>query len=322
MILAVATPTLAQDIGTPDPEALKGLYPGKTYSPYAQRSFPSQVYWGDTHLHTSNSPDASLFGNNLPLEDAYRASRGEEVVSSTGLPFKLGRPLDWLVIADHAEYMGFGPAVRNGAPNVLADPKGREWYKAMQKGGQAGALAVMDFVYNFTKGTLPPKLTKDYSAGSPIYASVWDDIAETADRYNEPGKFTTFIGFEWSSIPDGNNLHRVVVFRDGAERARQVVPISALPPPAGSTNPRDLWKWMQAYEDKTGGQIFALAHNGNLSNGWMFPLDKTLTAGTIDDDYILQRAKWEPLYEVTQITGDGEAHPFLSPDDEFVDYEN
>jgi len=322
LILAVATPTLAQDIGTPDPEALKGLYPGKTYSPYAQRSFPSQVYWGDTHLHTSNSPDASLFGNNLPLEDAYRASRGEEVVSSTGLPFKLGRPLDWLVIADHAEYMGFGPAVRNGAPNVLADPKGREWYKAMQKGGQAGALAVMDFVYNFTKGTLPPKLTKDYSAGSPIYASVWDDIAETADRYNEPGKFTTFIGFEWSSIPDGNNLHRVVVFRDGAERARQVVPISALPPPAGSTNPRDLWKWMQAYEDKTGGQIFALAHNGNLSNGWMFPLDKTLTAGTIDDDYILQRAKWELLYEVTQIKGDGEAHPFLSPDDEFADYEN
>ena len=282
--LILSVPGLAQDIGTPDPDVVKGLYPGKTYSPYAQRSFPSHVYWGDSHLHTSNSPDASLFGNNLPLEDAYRASRGEEVVSSTGLPFKLGRPLDWLVIADHAEYMGFGPAVRNGAPNVLADPKGREWYKAMQKGGQAGALAVMDFVYNFTKGTLPPKLTKDYSAGSPIYASVWDDIAETADRYNDPGKFTTFIGFEWSSIPDGNNLHRVVVFRDGAERARQVVPISALPPPAGSTNPRDLWKWMQAYEDRTGGQICALAHNGNLSNGWMFPLDETLTAGNIDDD--------------------------------------
>ena len=322
LMLAVATPALAQDIGSPSPEAIKGLYPGKTYSPYAQRSFPSHVYWGDSHLHTSNSPDASLFGNNLPLEDAYRASRGEEVVSSTGLPFKLGRPLDWLVIADHAEYMGFGPAVRNGAPNVLADPKGREWYEAMQKGGQAGALAVMDFVYNFTKGTLPPKLTKDYSAGSPVYAAVWDDIAETADRYNDPGKFTTFIGFEWSSIPDGNNLHRVIVFRDGAERARQMVPISALPPPAGSTNPRDLWKWMQAYEDKTGGQVFALAHNGNLSNGWMFPLDKTLTAGTIDEAYILQRTKWEPLYEITQIKGDGEAHPFLSPDDEFADYEN
>ena len=322
LTLAVATPTLAQDIGSPSPEAIKGLYPGKTYSPYAQRSFPSRVYWGDTHLHTSNSPDASLFGNNLPLEDAYRASRGEEVTSATGLPFKLGRPLDWLVIADHAEYMGFGPAVRNGAPNVLADPKGREWYKAMQKGGQAGALAVMDFVYNFTKGTLPLQFVKDYSAGSPIYASIWDNVAETADRYNEPGRFTAFIGFEWSSIPDGKNLHRVIVFRDDAKRARQVVPISAVPSPFGSTNPRDLWKWMQAYEDKTGGQVFALAHNGNLSNGWMFPLDKTLTAGVIDDAYIRQRAKWEPLYEVTQIKGDGEAHPFLSPDDEFADYEN
>ena len=165
----------------------------------------------------------------------------------------------------------------------------------MQKGGQAGALAVQDFVYNFTKGTLPPKLTKDYSAGSPVYASVWDDVAETADRYNDPGKFTAFIGFEWSSIPDGKNLHRVIVLRDGAERARQVVPISALPPPAGSTNPRDLWQWMQAYEDKTGGHVFAIAHNGNLSNGWMFPLDKTLTAGRIDKAYIQTRARWEPL---------------------------
>jgi len=323
-ITALSLPgvVLAQDIGIPDPEFIQGLYPGRTYSPYAQRSFPNQLYWGETHLHTANSPDASLFGNTLGLEEAYRAARGEEVTSATGLPFKLSRPLDFLVIADHAEYLGFGPAVRNGAPNVLADPKGREWYEAMQRGGQEGALAVMDFVYNFTQGTLPPKLTEDYSAGSPIYASVWDDIAETADLYNEPGKFTAFIGFEWSSIPNGNNLHRVVVLRDGAARARLVVPISALPPPAGSTNPRDLWRWMQAYEDKTGGQVFAIAHNGNLSNGWMFPLDETLTAGTIDEDYIQQRSRWEPLYEVTQIKGDSEAHPFLSPGDEFADYEN
>jgi hypothetical protein len=313
---------LAQDAGTPDPKVLEGLYPGRTYSPYAQRSFPSRVYWGETHLHTSNSPDASLFGNNLSLEDAYRACRGEEVTSSTGLPFKLGRPLDWIVVADHAELIGFGPDVRKGAPNVLAVPKGREWYEGLQKGGQAGAAAAIDLVANFTKGTLPPQFVKDYSAGSPVYASVWDNIAKTADRFYEPGKFTTFIGFEWSSIPDGKNLHRVIVLRDGAERATQVVPISAMPAPFGSTNPRDLWKWMQAYEDKTGGQVFALAHNGNLSNGWMFPLDKTLTAGAIDDAYIQQRAKWEPLYEVTQIKGDGETHPYLSPDDEFADYEN
>ena len=189
-ILILTIPSLAQDIGSPGPEAVKKLYPGKTFSPFAQSSFPSNAYWGDTHLHTSNSLDASLFGNNLPLEDAYRASRGDEVMSATGLPFKLSRPLDWIVIADHAEYLGFGPAVRNGAPNIPADPKGREWYDQMQKGGEEGALAVQDFVYNFTKGTLPPNLTKDYSAGSPVYAAVWDDIAKTADRYNEPGKFT------------------------------------------------------------------------------------------------------------------------------------
>ena len=317
-----ANTALAQDAGQPPPEVLERLYPGRTYSPYAERSFPSRVYWGDTHLHTANSPDASLFGNTLGLDEAYRAARGEQVTSATGLPFRLARPLDWLVIADHAEFMGFGPAVRLGAPNVLADPKGLEWYEGMQQGGQAGAAAVVDFVYNFTQGTLPPALIKDYSAGSPIYASVWDDIAKTADSYNEPGRFTAFIGFEWSSIPDGNNLHRVVVLRDGAERAHVVVPLSALPPPAGSTNPRDLWRWMQTYEDKTGGQVLAIAHNGNLSNGWMFPLDETLTAGTIDADYIQQRSRWEPLYEVTQIKGDGEAHPFLSPDDEFADYEN
>jgi hypothetical protein len=321
-VLTLPGMALSSDIGSPDPEVIKGLYPGKAYSPYAQRSFPSNVFWGETHLHTANSPDASLFGNTLGLEESYRACRGEEVTSATGLPFKMGRPLDWVVITDHAEFMGFGPDVRKGAPNILKVPKGREWYEGMQKGGQEGAKATLDFVYHFTEGLTPPEFIKDYSAGSPIYATVWEGVAKTADRYNEPGKFTAFIGFEWSSIPKGNNLHRCIVLRDDASRATQVVPFSALPPPAGSENPRDLWKWMQAYEDKTGGQVFALAHNGNLSNGWMFPIDKTLTAGTIDKAYVEQIAKWEPLYEITQIKGDGEAHPFLSPDDEFADYEN
>ena len=323
-IAALALPgtVFAQDAGHPPAELLKGLYPGKTYSPYAQRSFPSNVYWGDSHLHTANSPDASLFGNSVSAEDAYRVCRGEEVRSSTGLPFKLGRPLDWVVIADHAELMGLGPDVRKGAPNILAVPKGREWYEAMLKGGEEGSRAGNDLAISLMNGTLPPEFVKNYSPGSAVYATVWDGVAKLADRYNEPGKFTAFIGFEWSCIPDGKNLHRVVVMRDDAQRTTQVVPITSLPAPFGSTNTRDLWKWMQAYEDKTGGQVFAAAHNGNVSNGWMFPLDQTLTAGTIDEDYIQQRAKWEPLYEVTQIKGDGESHPFLSPDDEFADYEN
>jgi hypothetical protein len=128
-ILILATPAMAQDIGTPDPDTIKGLYPGKAYSPYAQRSFPSRVYWGETHLHTGLSLDAGLFGNTLGHEEAYRFARGEEVTSATGLPVKLARPHDWLVITDHSDLMGFAFDVQKGAPNVLAQPKGREWYE-------------------------------------------------------------------------------------------------------------------------------------------------------------------------------------------------
>jgi Protein of unknown function (DUF3604) len=321
LTLVMAAPGLAfQDIGKPSPEAMKGLYPGKTYSPYAQRSFPSRVFWGETHLHTAVSLDAGLFGNTLGHEEAYRFARGEEVKSSTGLPVKLARPLDWLVITDHSDMMGFAPDVQRGAPNVLADPKGREWNEGFRKGGQHAASAAFDLITNFTQGTVPKKFLKDYSPGSPVYNKVWDNITRTADRYNEPGKFTALIGFEWTSIPKGNNLHRNVVLRDGGERARQVIPMTTQPP-LGSPDPLDLYKWLEDYEKKTGGQAFALAHNGNLSNGWMFPVKKTYFGGRVNKNYVELRAKWEPLYEVTQIKGDGEAHPVLSPNDEFADYE-
>jgi hypothetical protein len=148
---------------------------------------------------------------------------------------------------------------------------------------------------------------------------VWESIIETADRFNEPNRFTALIGFEWTSIPKGNNLHRNVVLRDDARRASQVVPMTTQPP-LGSTDPLDLYQWLEEYETNTGGQALALAHNGNLSNGWMFPVDKTYAGGRVNKEYVTLRAKWEPLYEVTQIKGDGEAHPALSPDDEFADY--
>jgi hypothetical protein len=309
-----------QDIGKPDPEAVKRLYPGKTYSPYAQRAFPSEVYWGDTHLHTALSPDAGLFGNTLGIDEAYRFARGEEVTSSTGLPAKIGRPLDWLVITDHTDMMGFGTDLKRGAPNILAVPKGREWVEGLQKGGKAGAAAALDLINTFSQLKVPKQLVKDYSPGSRIFAGVWDSIVDAAEKYNEPGRFTAFIGYEWTSVPQGNNLHRNVIFRDGGDRARQMMPMTTIRP-LGSTDPLDLYKWMENYEAKTGGKVFALAHNGNLSNGWMFPVDKTYAGGKVDKAYVQQRAKWEPLYEITQIKGDGEAHPYLSPDDEFADYE-
>jgi hypothetical protein len=311
---------LTQDIGTPDPEVLKNLYPGETYSPYAQRSFPSNVYWGETHLHTGLSLDAGLFGNILGHEDAYRFARGEEIKSSTGLPVKLSRPLDWIVITDHSDMMGIAFDIQKGSPNVLAVPKGKEWHEGFKKGGEAAGKAAFDLITHFAQMRVPEKLLNDYSPGSPIYNKVWDDITKTADRFNEPGRFTALIGFEWTSVPKGFNLHRNVILRDDGSRARQVIPLTTQPP-LGTQDPLDLYRWLEDYEAKTGGQALSLAHNGNLSNGWMFPMVDTYAGGKVDKNYVEQRAKWEPLYEVTQIKGDGEAHPLLSPEDEFADYE-
>ena len=310
---------LASDIGSPDLDTIKGLYPGKAYSPYAKRSFPSDVYWGETHLHTGLSLDAGLFGNTLGHEEAYRFARGEEVTSATGLPVRLSRPLDWLVITDHSDMMGFASDVQKGSPNIMAEPKGKEWHEGFMKGGEAAGKAAFDLITHFTQFKIPKQFLKDYSPGSPVYTKVWDSITDTADRFNEPGKFTALIGFEWTSIPKGNNLHRNVILRDDKYRARQVIPMTTVPP-LGSMDPLDLYQWLEDYEAKTGGQALALSHNGNLSNGWMFPTDKTYAGGKVDKNYVELRAKWEPLYEVTQIKGDGEAHPFLSPNDEFADY--
>jgi len=313
---------LASDAGSADsPDALvKGLYPGKGYSPYAQRNFPSNVYWGETHLHTGLSLDAGLFGNTLGHEEAYRLARGEEVTSSTGVQVKLGRPLDFLVITDHSDMMGIAADIQSGAPNIVAIPKGKEWHEGFKKGGKAAGEAAFDLIQNFSQMTLPEKMVRDYSPGSEVYDKLWYEIIDTADRFNDPGKFTALIGYEWTSVPKGFNLHRNVIFRDNGDRARQVIPLTTQPP-TGTTDPLDLYKWLADYEKKTGGQVFAISHNGNLSNGWMFPTEITYAGGKVDKNYVELRAKWEPLYEVTQIKGDGEAHPVLSPNDEFADYE-
>jgi len=311
---------LAQhDAGVPQLENIESLYPGKAYSPWAERSFPSQVYWGETHLHTGLSLDAGLFGNTTGHDLAYRLARGEEVTSSTGQPVKLSRPLDWLVITDHSDMMGIATDIQRGAPNILANAKGKEWAEGFAKGGQAAAEAAFDLIGNFSQGTIPEELLEQYSPGSTIYDGVWEKIIKTADSYNEPGRFTALIGFEWTSIPKGMNLHRNVILRDDSYRAGQVVPLTTQPP-VGSTDPLVLYQWLEDYEKNTGGRALALAHNGNLSNGWMFPVDKTYAGGRVNKEYVALRAKWEPLYEVTQIKGDGEAHPSLSPDDEFADY--
>ena len=304
----------------PAPDSLSGLYPGKAYSPYAQRSFPDKLLWGDTHLHTGLSMDAGLFGARLGLDDAYRFARGEEVIASSGQPAKLGRPLDWLVIADHSDGMGFFNDLAAGDPDILKFDQAKPWYEGLQAGGDASAAAALDLIGTFSQGKIDPEMMKEYSPGGRTYKTIWERVLASAERFNEPGRFTALIGFEWTSLVKGNNLHRNVIFRDGAEKAGQVVPYTTQAP-VGSTDPLDLYKWLENYEAKTGGNALALAHNGNLSNGIMFPVDAQYTGRAIDKTYVQQRAKWEPMYEATQIKGDGEAHPLLSPDDALADYE-
>ncbi len=318
LVLTAACPLAFSQVPPPaDPEAvLSDAYQGKSYSPYAGRGFPILPLWGDSHLHTALSMDAGAFGNRLGLRDAYRFALGQEVVSSTGIPVRLSRPLDWLVIADHSDNMGLFPDLVAGKPNILADPTGRDWYNRILAGDGVGVA--LELIGMFSQGNFPEGLT--YAPDSAPYKSVWADTVAAAEEFNDPGQFTAQIGYEWTSLVQGNNMHRVVIYRDGGDKAGQLVPYTTMAP-QGSADPRDLWKWLTSYEEQTGGDVLAIAHNGNLSNGIMFPLDAQWNGTPLDNSYLTQRATWEPLYEATQIKGDGETHPFLSPEDEFADYE-
>jgi len=315
-IVILAPPAFAQDAGTPDAGTLEGATPQRPYSPYAGGAIPTRVFWGETHLHTSFSMDAGAFGARLAPEDAYRFARGEEVTSSSGQRTKLSRPLDFLVVADHSDNMGFFPDLFAGAPHLLADPTGKRWYDLVQSG--SGGTAALEIIDNFSRGTFPEAIF--YTPDSKPYKDTWAKTIAAAEQYNDPGHFTAFIGYEWTSqVPPGNNLHRVVVYRDDASKASQTVPFTTYGA-SGSTNPEDLWTRLEAYEERTGGDVLAIAHNGNLSNGMMFPLINPVGNQPLTREYAERRARWERLYEVTQMKGDGEAHPFLSPNDEFADF--
>lgn len=299
-----ATPAVEPAVATPEPAQAA-----------AAQEFPERPLFGDTHLHTSYSFDAGTFGARLGPRDAYQFARGDEVTSSSGQKVKLSRPLDFLVVADHSDNMGLFPMMSSGSPQVMADPTGRRWHEMINKG--EGGKAAFEIIAMFGDGKFPPAL--QVAPGSPAYRDAWQATIKAAEEYNTPGKFTAFIGYEWTS-QGASNIHRNVIYRDGADLASQSLPFT-VDPPAGSANERDLWKWMQAYEDNTKGNVLAIAHNGNLSNGRMFPLIEYFTGKPIDRAYAEARNKWEHLYEVTQMKGDGETHPFLSPTDEFANFE-
>jgi hypothetical protein len=301
--------------GAADQATLEKVHSTKPiYSPYAGRNFPTRPLFGDTHLHTSFSMDAGAFGARLTPRDAYRFARGEEITSNSGQPVKLSRPLDFLVVSDHSDGFGFFPQLMSGDPKLLGTPQGRKWYDEIR--GGKGAEAAMDIIVSFGKGELPDGFPVP---GTTAYRNAWQETIDAAETYNDPKHFTAFIGYEWTSNTGGNNLHRNVIFRGNGAQASMVEPYTTMPP-LGSDNPENLWKWMAATEEKTGTEVLAIAHNGNLSNGVMFPVVEAF-GKKLDKNYVKTRARWERLYETTQTKGTGEAHPFLSPNDEFADFE-
>jgi hypothetical protein len=276
------------------------------YSPFIDESYPNRVFWGDTHLHTSYSTDAGMIGNVLGPDEAFRFARGEKVRASRGEFAQLVRPLDFLVVADHAENLGLAPMIAESNPALLANEWGRKLHDLVKNGDPMAAYVEWGAALN----ALTDPIDDD-----DLTRTVWNRIVDSAESFNQPGVFTALHGFEWSSGPNANNLHRVVMFRDDAENVEDLVPISAY----DSGDPEDLWDWMEAYERKTGGKVMAFAHNGNLSNGLMFD-DRRMNGDPLTAEYAKRRMRWEPVYEVTQMKGDGETHPTLSPNDEFADY--
>lgn len=277
--------------------------------------YPEQVFWGDTHLHTDNSIDAFGFGNRLDAEAALRFAKGEEVTATKGEKAKLSRPLDFLVIADHSDAVGATKALYE-APRIalLGNDFLLRWHDMMHESDEGSLRVTSELIDGAAAGTLPEGLFDPEESADRI-KSLWTEHGETLDEYNEPGKFTAFHGFEYTPMPGGDNLHRVVMFRDGADKTSTMLPFASF----DAGDPEQLWAYMAAYEKSTGGKVLAIPHNSNVSNGRMFAMNK-LDGSPIDEAYIKTRALREPIVEVTQIKGDSESHPFLSPNDEFASY--
>lgn len=285
--------------------------PPKSYSPTIHQTHPTQLLWGDTHLHTNLSVDAASGGNmRLGPSEAYRLARGETVTAHNGMAVRLNRPLDFLVAADHAETMGLFPGLAAADPLLLETEMGRRWHDMYLAGPEEAAKILVEFGGSLRDG--------EDLLDSPSYReSVWQRVTANADAYNEPGKFTAFIGYEWSSSRGGGNMHRIVIFADDAEHANQILPFSSF----DNDRPYELWRFLDRYEQSTGGQALAIPHNPDVSAGLMFATTDS-DGAEMTREYAQARSRWEPLTEVTQFKGDSETHPFVSPNDEFADYES
>ncbi|HSC08761.1 MAG TPA: DUF3604 domain-containing protein [Steroidobacteraceae bacterium] len=305
-ILAQSLPT---DLGEIQPANAQKFYKKAGYSPYAGKSYPERPYFGDEHVHTGWSADAGMVGATLTPEDAVRFARGDEVVATSGQPVKLGRPLDWIAVTDHSDGMGTIFGIKTGDPEMMKDATLKRWHDMLAAGPEQAHQATMELIAAQSNKKLPPLLMDP-----KFVKSSWEKSIAIMEKYNEPRRFTAFIAYEWTSnAGGGDNLHRNVIYRDGKDKADQVLPMTTFQ----SENPEDLWKWMAAYEKKTGGKVLAIPHNGNLSNGRMFALT-TYAGGPVTREWAAERARWEPLFEAIQMKGQSESHPSLSTTDEFA----
>ena len=294
-----------------------------TYSTGVGTDYPKQVFFGDLHLHSNISADAQSMGNLLLTSaDAYRFARGEQVMASNGLPARLKRPLDFLAVTDHAEFLGIYRMFNLQDPRLMATALGQAWRnkygdsitkETMEQGPivEGNANPIVEFVTSINH----PDPQRD-AYPTALKSAIWSDVARTADEFNNPGIFTAFSAYEWTAMYAGNNLHRCVILKDDADTVSQWIPYSA----QSSSNPEDLWAALLEYEETTGGEALSIPHNGNLSNGLMWD-NVTYDGDAINNDYAERRMRWEPIAEVTQIKGDSETHPTLSPDDPFADFE-
>ena len=304
LLLTSGAQLWAQD--TPGPSDRK-----VTYSPYPTQTYPNRVYFGDTHLHTSYSTDAGMVGATVGPEEAYRFARGEEVNSNNGAPVRLQRPLDFLVIADHAENLGLAPMIAESSPALLTNEWGKQVHDLVKAGKGPEA-------FNLWAGAM--QALKDPFKGQeePLARPI---VAAPDGRRREVQRARPLHGHHRLRVDVGAERQQPAPQRHVPRRQGEGRPDHPACPTTTRGDPEDLWTWMETYEKKTGGKLLAIAHNGNLSNGLMFD-DVTLTTKKpLDRDYAERRMRWEPVYETTQPKGDGETHPFLSPNDEFANFE-
>ncbi len=312
VVAAIGAVTLAGG-GTAPGQAAPTATASTTAAP-ATSAHPQRPLWGDTHLHTANSFDAFAAGLRLTPEDALRFARGDAVKTAAGDEARLQRPLDFLVVTDHSDAIGVTADLYNTPEDQIKDPTLKRWRAMMHEGGNTAYKAFREMVMSVATGTVPA----DFSDPKRMAATarrVWDSQLDAVEHYNQPGRFTALIGFEYSLQPKGNTLHRNVIFRDGADKARTVLPL----PADGHKSPEPLWDYMDAYAKATGGQTLAIPHNSNLSNGLAFMMTNW-DGGPLTAALARRRAAHEPLVEVTQYKGDSESHPYLSRNDEFADF--